>query len=471
MLYAVGPALPERGREVRQRAGAGDLRRRLPGVRPAHRPHRVVVGDDLAVRVDPGLDVPQSLRAVVVPAVVVPAHELKAHRRAAEQLRGDRCRSGGIVRLAVSESARALDVLDADLLLGHVQRVGHERPQAECALRVREHERARRADRGNAAARADRAVHLVVVLIGLRQHRRRSLECRVGVAGEGRGVHRLPGGVLGAELFHDVAVARQDRVVLVGDLQLGRRLDRVVLVRRDDGDEIAPANDLRAGQVLDRALVDREHLDTRAVGTLAARADETRVNHARQPDVLDVRVGARHLVGDVEPRRARRHELVVVRVLRRRDRRVQRLRAHRHVEHLAADQLPVRDGLAATRHDAARDGQARYRNAELRRRQPEQGLLRIRTGGTHSRAGLDDRRASDRDARVRRDVRVRRNERELAHVHVQLLADDHQEPRRRALAEVDAARVHRGRVVRVNREERVELVQVERARIETGVKR
>ena len=53
-----------------------------------------------------------------------------------------------------------------------------------------------------------------------------------------------------------VAGARQLRVALPDDLQLRRRLDRVVLLRRDDGEEVVDLDELRARDVLDRRLVD-----------------------------------------------------------------------------------------------------------------------------------------------------------------------------------------------------------------------
>ena len=115
---------------------------------------------------------------------------------------------------------------------------------------------------------------------------------------------RLAGRVERAHLAEEVPAARDLRRVAVDDLQRRGRLDRVVLLRGDDREQIAPPHHPRIADAGDRALVDRDDPRERpvAVGALAERPHEPRVQHPRDPDVVDVDVGARHLRRDVEPR-------------------------------------------------------------------------------------------------------------------------------------------------------------------------
>src|SRR5262249_16108931 len=82
--------------------------------RPALRPLRPVVGDDVAARVDRATHVDEARRRVVRPALLVPAHELDPHRLAA-RLRQDRGGPGRVEHdVAVAEAPRALDDRDAE---------------------------------------------------------------------------------------------------------------------------------------------------------------------------------------------------------------------------------------------------------------------------------------------------------------------------------------------------------------------
>src|SRR5207253_1778024 len=79
---------------------------------PAVLPAVVLVGHELAIRVDAGADLGKMGGAVLIPAVLVPAHELHAHRLA-DRLRQDRGGLGGILVATAPERARALVIFHA----------------------------------------------------------------------------------------------------------------------------------------------------------------------------------------------------------------------------------------------------------------------------------------------------------------------------------------------------------------------
>src|SRR4029079_6682959 len=126
-----------------------------------------------------------------------------------------------------------------------------------------------------------------------------------------RDVHGV--GVAGlAQPAPEVARAGQLRIALPDHLQLSSGLDRVVLLRRHDGNEVVELDDLRAGDVLDRVLVDRERdVVLRRVRAGAAGPNPARVNHAGDAHVLDVGVLAGDLVRDVDPRGIGADDLVL----------------------------------------------------------------------------------------------------------------------------------------------------------------
>ena len=117
-----------------------------------------------------------------------------------------------------------------------------------------------------------------------------------------------------------------------------------------------------------------------AVCALAARPHDPAVEHPGHADVVDVGVRAGHFRRDVDRAAPRDPDQ---RVLADRLRRAPTpgVRAscpvYDDVEQLAADELAVGDRLAAAGDDALRP-EARDRHAEIRRRQPEQRLLRLR---------------------------------------------------------------------------------------------
>ena len=300
----------------RHRLADLQLRRRLRVRR--HSGAGGVPGDQLALGVDAALDVPERGRAVVVPAVLVPAHPLQADGLADHE-RADR---GAFVVVdvggAAAERARALVVDDADAaqvvgvrqaeLLGRrVQRGRDLRPgDAVAVLHVPEDDRAVRGHVRDRDVRPDRRVHLVVVLErpapGLRGRRHRGVDARELARETRRGralrrdpCRRLARGVALAHAEPEVADRVDLRRIRPLDLQDRGRLDRVVLLRRDDREEVPDAHDLHARDVLDRVGVDGERHRVRAVavGALPARPNDAAVEHSGHADVGRVGVHAR----------------------------------------------------------------------------------------------------------------------------------------------------------------------------------
>ena len=96
-----------------------------------------------------------------------------------------------------------------------------------------------------------------------------------------------------------------------GHFQLSRRADRIPFALGHHTDEILPPNDSHTGDVLDRLLVDAQHLrDTDAQRTLTARPDNPPMQHTWEAHVLDVDIRPGHLVRRIEPRHLRPHDSV-----------------------------------------------------------------------------------------------------------------------------------------------------------------
>ena len=268
---------------------------------------------------------------------------------------------------------------------------------------------------GDAAARPDRHVALVVVL---------EASPDTVCAAEASAASTLPlfarrpppgsdpAASSCAVVLPEVAGARQDRVRVPDDLQLRRRLDRVELLRRNHAEEVVHVHDLRIRDVRDRRRVEaHRHVRVVRIRTLAARPHHTAVQHPRNPDVLHVGVLARHLVRDVDPddrvrilrhRRVRRHRL------RRSDARLQRHVRARDVEQLAADQLAVGDGLAAARDDALATVRFATGTPSFVEAMLEQRLARERADVADLRAGARHRVRAALAARADRRPRCRR---------------------------------------------------------------
>src|ERR1019366_9236747 len=105
--------------------------------------------------------------------------------------------------------------------------------------------------------RADRHEAVVVVLVGrsdgLRRAGETGLDGCTGVRREARRIGRVR--VTGsAQPAPEVGAGLGEALLRVpGDLQLCRRLNRVVLLRSDDSDEVGDLHDLSARDVADRA--------------------------------------------------------------------------------------------------------------------------------------------------------------------------------------------------------------------------
>ena len=189
-----------------------ELGSRLDHLRPAVVVGRVVVGDDVPGRVDPGPDVGRLGRAELIPAVLVPAHELNPDRLA-DHLRHERRGDADVVVGAVAVGARAGEDLDANRGRRHAKCRRDRRPGLEVrALRGTEERRAVRRDLGDRAVRAERAVHLVRREVARRDGLRRPRKRRSDVAG----VHRDRGAL-------EVRRVTQGAVQVAAARQLRRR--------------------------------------------------------------------------------------------------------------------------------------------------------------------------------------------------------------------------------------------------------
>ena len=263
-------------------------------------------------------------RAVVAPAVLVPAHELHAHRLADER-RHDRRRLGRVVvRRRRAVVARALVVGEPDPALGGRPSPSPAAarcdgcPRAVDALGARE-DRARPCDVTSATAqhgpigigrcsgtcssaasfdrrRVERGLEVARAARALAPASCR--RCR-GRASASRGCRRPGSGGFSAHFTFSCAAA------WIAAYSVGATTPRKSLERTTLG----------AGDVLDRALVDRDDLRRGAVAVraLAARPHDPAVEHPRHLDVVDVGELAGHLGRDVDARDAVRADELVLR--------------------------------------------------------------------------------------------------------------------------------------------------------------
>ena len=144
-----------------------------------------------------------------------------------------------------------------------------------------------------------------------------------------------------------------------------RRADRVPFALRDHADEIALAQDARAGNVGDRSFVEARDLRARSINALAARANNASVDHPRQAHVLQVNVFAAHFVGNVVSRGTLAHQFVI------RDGLQRRRTGECEAERLITDKLTVGDGARGAHHgdDSSRYSKVFDRRAEFFRRE------------------------------------------------------------------------------------------------------
>ena len=252
----------------------------------------------------------QLCRRVVVPAMLVPTHELEPNRRAGE-VREHRGRLDPVVIRRRAVDARPLDVGHPDLVRRQVQprqREGGLDPAAAvvAVLRVAEDPCAARRHVGDDAGRADRKVpvvgHRVCGRDGVGGTRDRAVDAaEVAV----RDQLRLPARVLAPHLTPEVPDPGQRRHRSPGHLQLGCRLDGVVLLGRHDADEVVLLQQLRPRDVTDGAGVDRQHLrrGSAPVCALSPRPHDPAVQHPGHSHVVHERIRSRHLRRNVDPRR------------------------------------------------------------------------------------------------------------------------------------------------------------------------
>ena len=273
---------------------------------------------------------------------------------------------------------------------------------AVAVLDVAVDDRAVLRDVGHCDVRADRSVHLVVVLersapgLGSRGHRgvdaahlARQTWRRRPLRRDAR--RRLSRRVEPTHTGPDVPDRIDLRWLRPRHLQLSGRLDRVVLLWCDDREVVADVDDLDVRQVLDRLRVncERYRVDAVAVGALPARTNDTTMEHARDAYVRGICLLTAHDLRDVVPiRTGDADDLVLARMLRRCDTRVQRRRRELDVERLPAEQLSVRDRLAAAGDGALADAELRRRHAEVRRRHGEERLLRFGCRSSDQRSAL-----------------------------------------------------------------------------------
>ena len=225
--------------------------------------------------------------------MLVLSRPLHAHRLAdrLRQEHGIGCRMVGAVRAVRS---RPLHEDDAHLL-GHESEDARQRgSQAVGDLRRRPDRRAIGADVSDGARRRKRRVALTRPEIGRGDRRLRGRQSRlerhaglIAVA-ERPGRSAVDDRLIAiddtvAKIALQVVVTRQPAPLGPRRLELARRPDRRPLVGRDDREKTLDANHAHAGQVRNRCLVDRDER-----GAERRRPDDSRVQHARNAEVLDV---------------------------------------------------------------------------------------------------------------------------------------------------------------------------------------
>ena len=262
MIHSSAGCLRRRGRQPSRSASPGSRAAERPPARPSSRRLRPavqergrVVAHDLPGAVHPGAQVDHVRGAELIPAGLVPAHQLHADGLA-DAVRHERGGRVGVVVLRVPVAAGGGEDLHADVVRGREvrgvdlpERVEDERARAVRCLRRAEHD-AGVLDVGHGRVRAHGGVCLVRDRVAAADHRRGGVEARADVAARrGHGVVQPVRGI--AHRLEEVAAARQRGRVVPLHLELGRRLDRGVLERRDHAEEVAVAHDLDVGEALD----------------------------------------------------------------------------------------------------------------------------------------------------------------------------------------------------------------------------
>ena len=420
-------------------------------------PAVVFVRHDPAVGIHARFHIGKMRRPEIVPAVLVGPGELHAHGRAG-LLRHD-CRGlRRIVIAAAAEGAGALEVLHADGRRRDAEHSCHLVARAVDALRRAHHRGTGRRDIGNGAVRAERHVSLI------RSAKRRFHHVHCAAEGGGdialfrdHGIRRLRR----AHLIEETSGPCERRRDVPRHLQLLRGAHGVPLVRRDDGEKVALPDDADTANVRDGRFIEAGDACAVRVRTLPGRTHHASVQHARQPDVLYVRVLAADLVREIHTRMAGADNGVPSRSF------LRGRAGQRDLERLVAEQVAVRDGLRLVvrcRDDAFCHGESIHGSAEPPGGERQQRLARFGGRRANLRTAALDRRARDGGALVRRHVRVEPHRGDLAHVEVELLGGNLQQRGARALAELGVSDVGRRGVVGMNGDPRVEEFLIGRAR-------
>lgn len=419
---------------------------------PAVLPSVIFVGDELAGGVDAGAHLGDVRRAKIVPAVLVPSHELHAHGPP-HRLRQDGGSLPGVLVAAAAERARAFVILHAHFLDRQAENLGQHIARVVHVLGRRHHQRAIGADIGDGAIRPERQMTLIGRTIGGHADVGRLGKTVVGIAPIGD--HRV-GRLCGTHCRIDI-VGRQRRRRLPGHFERRCGLDRVPLAFGDNTDKIALADDARARNVGDRALVDAQRLRKRAERALPARQDGAPVEHPRHAHVLHVRVLRAHLGRDIDAWDIGADEPVLARML------LRRRPGEPDLERLLAEELAIGHRTArriVDRHHPARHREAPGLNAKPHGGAREQRLARLSRCRPHLRAAAMDRRTRRGRALLRRDVGVEPDRAQLAHVEVKFFAGDLHEPGGAALPQLAFAEEERGRVIRMDRDPGVDGIRI-----------
>ena len=410
-------------------------------------PKLVLPVDDVAGGIERSRKVHRHRGAVRLPREFVVAHPLQLDRPAFCFACDERGVERHVVGAVLSVAARAFAMNDDDVRRRYRQCLGKIAAQWKHALRMAPDGELALAPLRHRARGADRSVRRIrprVVGLDALDRLRRSLH--VDLFANDR--------VLRARALHgceERGAGRRQVGGLVPLCRVAQRLrsdNRLFLAFSRHGKEAPVARDGRhAGQRAHRGIVERDEL-----GMIGRRANDAAEQHVGQPHVLHIRDSARDLRRNIAARNARADHGV------RRGRPRLGFGARLAAEQVHTCHLPIGRALAVRRgDDAVGHGESGCRHADLRRRGSEQDFARF--GGCEPQRGssLFDRQAAGRHAFVRRARRIAGDNRDARNVDAELVGDDLRQRCRDSLSQLDLARKHSDRFVRVDREPGVEL--------------
>src|SRR5579862_41859 len=175
----------------------------------------------------------------------------------------------------------------------------------------------------------------------------------------------------------------------------------------------------------DGSFVDARNFRARAVRALAARTNDSSVQHSRQTNVLEINIFAADLIWNVISRGAGADQFVVG------DRFQRRGAREGQIETLVSDQLTIRDRLSWTatvwpcsRNDALRyreliDGDLQFSRSHLQKRLPRFGC-----GHANRRAASSDGGTRVRPALIGSEIGVQPDGADLIHAEVEFFGGD-----------------------------------------------